>query len=429
LDYARGSLNLEILASLAPSPLSTHNSRLHPLVLINRKHKQTFNMTTTVSTTVKIVVSMAVVAALVSIHFSSKVRYRRIVVDRTDFVLYVLLRKRLGMWRRNRALYSDVVTDSFLSINDLTLSFLTIPNLKVSVGLKGTRKLNSVGGLSISSATTTGQASSVNFLMNTIEGGDNFGEGVTGTGLTSGTSFGSSNSFSPFQGNSQATGAANGFGNSTATQVGGVANIPATAPGYDEVIFGNGFAEFDASGGGSSSFGTPLGIPGTGTATAAVPATTGTEGTSGKKGKKGDKNNAAAVAATPGTPATPDVFLLGLQTGGGGGGFGFTFGGGVGNVSVDAGYSEAYGTAQSAGFGSGSGTSIFGTAGGSGGGTSNGNGGGSIGYVNGEFGDYIPGITAFNGTGGGLASGGAAGFVGVAPETPAVGGPSTFGGP
>jgi hypothetical protein len=78
--------------------------------------------------------------------------------------------------------------------------------------------------------------------------------GVTGTGLTSSTSFGSSNTHSPGFGNSQATGAANGFGNSTSKQVGGVTtDAAALAPVQVEVLFGNGFGDFDASGGSSSS--------------------------------------------------------------------------------------------------------------------------------------------------------------------------------
>jgi nuclear pore complex protein Nup98-Nup96 len=195
--------------------------------------------------------------------------------------------------------------------------------------------------------------------------------GVTGTGLATGTSFGSSNSYSPGLGTSQATGAANGFGNSTATQVGGVMTPSSLAP---EITFGNGFGEFAASGGGSSSFGSPLGIV---------------------QGREGEEE---------GTPA----FGPPLQTGGDGGGFGFTFAGGVGNVTGDVGTSSASGTAQSAGFGSAQGQSLFGLAGGSGGGTSNGFGGGSVGpAAPGTF-----GITAFNGTGGGDANGSAGAFVG-----------------
>jgi hypothetical protein len=311
--------------------------------------------------------------------------------------------------------------------------FWTIPNLKVSVttkarGLKGARKLQGgFGGTSIASAATGGKASSVNFLQNVIaqEAEDDIVAlttlGVTGTGLTSGTSFGSSTTYSPGFGNSQATGAANGFGNSTSKQYGGISaeNGPLN-PGMIEAIFGNGFGDFDASGGGSASFGSPLLIPGTGT-----PAIPGTAATA--KSKNGD-----ATVETPGTPATPPLVVPGLQTGGGGGGFGFTFGGGIGNVSGDLSYSEAYGTAQSAGFGSGQGSSLFGTAGGSGGGTSFGNGGGNaapttaIGVVD-ALGTF--GITTFNGTGGGISSGAAGAYVGFNPNTPVILGVFPLGGP
>jgi hypothetical protein len=106
-------------------------------------------------------------------------------------------------------------------------------------------------------------------------------------------------------------------------------------------------------------------LPGTGAPT--IPGTTETVGS----------KNGGATAATPGTPAVAPLVIPALQTGGGGGGFGFTFGGGIGNVSGDVSYSEAYGTAQSAGFASGQGQILFGTAGGSGGGTSLGGGGGN----------------------------------------------------
>jgi hypothetical protein len=244
-------------------------------------------------------------------------------------------------------------------------------------------------------------------------------DGVTGTGLTSGTSFGSSTTYSPGFGNSQATGAANGFGNSTSKQVGGVTlDGGIAAIGMVEALFGNGFGDFDASGGGSSSFGTPLQIPGTGTD--AVPGTAATA-----KSKNGD-----ATVETPGTPATPPLVVPGLQTGGGGGGFGFTFGGGIGNVSGDISYSEAYGTAQSAGFGSGQGSSLFGTAGGSGGGTSLGNGGGNAApttAIDDALGTF--GITTFNGTGGGISSGAAGAYVGFNPNTPVILGVFPLGGP
>jgi hypothetical protein len=296
-------------------------------------------------------------------------------------------------------------------------------------GLKGSRKLQGFGGKSIASATTGGKASSVNFLQGVIaQEGDAANViplatlGVTGTGLTSGTSFGSSTTYSPGFGNSQATGAANGFGNSTSMQVGGVTLAGSVlAPGMVEALFGNGFGDFDASGGGSSSFGTPLLIPGTGT-----PAVPGTAATA--KSKNGD-----ATVETPGTPATPPLVVPGLQTGGGGGGFGFTFGGGIGNVSGDVSYSEAYGTAQSAGFGSGQGSSLFGTAGGSGGGTSLGNGGGNAAptTVIAAAGDGLGifGITTFNGTGGGVSSGAAGAYVGLNPNTPVILGVFPLGGP
>jgi hypothetical protein len=178
----------------------------------------------------------------------------------------------------------------------------------------------------LTSVTTNGKASSVNALIGNMSITTAPMEGETGNGLVTGTSFGSANT-------SQATGAANGFGNSTATQVGGTTSNVTKAIGA-EITFGDGFGDFSASGGGAASFGIPLYIPGYGT-------------------------------------AQP------LQIGGGGGGFGFTFGGGIGNVSGDAGKSNVYGNAQSAGFGSAQGSSLFGNARDSGGGASEGGGGGN----------------------------------------------------
>jgi hypothetical protein len=307
---------------------------------------------------------------------------------------------------------------------------LTTLDAQVSVetkarGLKGSRDLQ-FGGTSIASADTGGKASSVNFLQGVITQPTGMvlalaTMGVTGTGTTSGTSFGNSNTFSPGIGMSQATGAANGFGNSTSKQVGGVTFDAAVDPlnaGQVEALFGNGFGDFDASGGGSSSFGFPLLIPGTGTP--AIPGTDATEG---------NKKDGGGTPATPGTPAVAPLVVPALQTGGVGGGFGFTFGGGIGNVSGDVSYSEAYGTAQSAGFGSASGTNLFGQAGGSGGGTSLGGGGGNADTASVIGMAGIFGITTFNGTGGGLASGGAGAYVGFNPNTPAILGVFPLGGP
>jgi hypothetical protein len=311
-----------------------------------------------------------------------------------------------------------------LSVLTVLISHLYFPRCtsQVSTGLKGTRKLQ-FGGISLASATTNGEASSVNALIGQMSGDPTIPTmGVTGNGLTTGTSFGSSNTFSPGLGNSQATGAANGFGNSTATQVGGTAL--STGAIAEEITFGNGFGDFDASGGGSSSFGSPLGIPGSGT-----PYIPGTPATAASEGSK-NGGATAATAATPAQAATPAVFVNPLQTGGGGGGFGFTFGGGVGNASGDSGSSEAYGTAQSAGFGSAQGTSLFGQAGGSGGGTSDGGGGGNAAAT--TFGTLLTpvnGITAFNGTGGGVASGGAGAYVGFNPNVPVILGVFPIGGP
>jgi hypothetical protein len=199
--------------------------------------------------------------------------------------------------------------------------------------------------------------------------------GVVGSGLTTGNSFGGSTTFSPGLGSSQANGFANGIGNSTATQAGGVMMPSSAGP---EQLYGNGFGDFAASGGGSSVFGSPVAVPGTG------------------------------------GPATPPQFVTPLQTGGSAGGFGFTFAGGLGNASGDVGGSEAFGSASSAGGGSAQGASLFGMAGGNGGGSSFGTGGGIAGLVGG-FGNV-----AFNGNGGGTASGGGGGYVGFNPPTPLI---------
>jgi hypothetical protein len=227
-----------------------------------------------------------------------------------------------------------------------------------------------------------------------------------------GNSYGSSTTFSPNKGNSAASGIANGFGNSTSTQVGGTSALAggAIAP---EINFGNGFGDFAASGGGSSAFGSPLLIPGTGTPF--IPAVPGTAGSNNKKNKGGE--DIAATEGTPAVAATAPDFVNPLQTGGGGGGFGFTFGGGIGNVSGDAGKSSASGNSQANGSGSAVGNSgVFGAAGGSGGGSTNGNGGGNAAFS--SLG--VNGITAFNGTGGGTASGGGGSYVGFFPPTPVI---------
>jgi hypothetical protein len=240
--------------------------------------------------------------------------------------------------------------------------------------------------------------------------------GVTGTGVTFGNSYGTSTTFSPGLGASQANGAANGFGNSTATQIGGVMTPSSLAP---EITFGSGFGNFAASGGSVGVFGSPLVIPGTGSpGTPAIPPSDGTEGSKGGQGTP-------ATPGTPAVPATPPSIVPGLQTGGGAGGFGFTMAGGVGNVSGDIGTSLASGTAFSSGFGASQGSSLFGTAGGNGGGSSDGVGGGSVG----PSAAGIFGISAFNGNGGGLASGGGGAYVGFNPPTPVILGAFSLAGP
>lgn len=77
-----------------------------------------------------------------------------------------------------------------------------------------------------------------------------------------------------------------------------------------------------------------------------------------------DGDSKDGTGATAAIPATAPVVIPGIQTGGGGEeGLGFTLTAGIDNVSLDLGYSQAYGSAYSAGFGSAQGTSIFGTAG------------------------------------------------------------------
>ena len=261
----------------------------------------------------------------------------------------------------------------------LPLLFLYSQSAVESKGLKGSRNLQ-FGGLSVSTATTTGDANSIGSLQPGVFLPMAPSTGANGEGSTVGTSFGTSSSNSPGFGNSLTQGAANGAGNATSLVVGGLTeggldkNAGDEDTALPEAIFGNGFTDFASSGGGVGSFGSPLGLPGGGG-------------------------------------------VAGLQTGGGGGGFGFTLGGGVGNVTnVDLGYTQAYGTAQTSGFGSGQGQSLFGQAGGNGGGTSTGTGGGALKPVLGA------GLTTtlFNGTGGGLASGGAGGYVGFNPNTPVI---------
>jgi hypothetical protein len=318
------------------------------------------------------------------------------------------------------ALYSPLFDHSFIVIVQSKLQANPISNTcivsckqtamesKASRGLKGARKLQ-FGGLTVASATTGGKAASTLLQNGLIQATTVPTDGLKGSGTTAGTSFGSSTSFSPGLGNSQASGAANGASNSTAKIFGG---IMAAAGVFPEQIFGEGFGNFAASGGGSSSFGSPLAIPGTGSAGSPAIAASGGGGNS-KDGKNG-----ASTAAVAAVPASAPVVIPGIQTGGGGGGFGFTLAGGIGNVSgADEGYSQAYGSANSAGFGSAQGTSLFGTAGGNGGGTSIGNGGGS---VDSALTAPTVGLALFNGTGGGTASGGAGGFVGINPNTPVI---------
>jgi hypothetical protein len=136
-------------------------------------------------------------------------------------------------------------------------------------------------------------------------------EGVTENGLVTSTNFASANTFSPDLGTfQQATGAVNGFGDSTATQVG----IGA------EISFGDGFGDFSASGS-AAYFGSPLGIPGSVTpfipGTPAVYATTGVfdvkpTGTASESSTTPGENSNAG--ATPGGKRTKKKKNKGKKT-------------------------------------------------------------------------------------------------------------------
>jgi hypothetical protein len=305
---------------------------------------------------------------------------------------------------------------------------------QVSTGLKGTRKLQqfpTFGGIALTSADTNGKASSINFIKNDMANTAAPAEGVTGNALVAGMSFGSGLSISPGVGISSSEGEASGFGNSTTTQSGGTTSnvTKGIAP---ELSFGNGFGDFASAGGAMASFGGYFFIPGR-PGTPEIAASIANSGSSGKKSNKKSNKNTVTIAAapTPAVPGTPDVFYGALQTGGGGGGFGFTLGGGVGNVSGDAAKSNAYGTAQSAGFGSALTQSYFfnGIAGGMGGGMSAGTGGGNVASVKTFPAGFVNGISAFNGTGGGISSGGGGAYIGFNPVTPVILGTAPVGGP
>ena len=83
----------------------------------------------------------------------------------------------------------------------LPLLFLYSQSAVESKGLKGSRNLQ-FGGISISSATTNGEANSIGSLQTGLFTGEPQ-IGANGQGLTQGTSFGSSSSNSPGFGNSQ----------------------------------------------------------------------------------------------------------------------------------------------------------------------------------------------------------------------------------
>ena len=294
--------------------------------------------------------------------------------------------------------------------------------VKTLRGLKGARNLQ-FGGIAVSSATTAGETTSTGSLLPGAFLSALPQLGAAGAGISQGTSYGTSSTNSQGFGNSLAQGAASGAGNSTSKVLGGISpNALAKNHGrgtQPEAIFGQGFTDFAASGGGVGTFGSPILIPGTGT-----PAIPGSAGSTGGGGKGKSKDGGDDIATVAAVAAVAPVVIGALQTGGGGGGFGFTLGGGVGNVTnVDLGYSQAYGTVQTTGFGTGQGQSAFGQAGGSGDGSSSGTGGGALKPVLGAGGatgaEFLT-TTLFNGTGGGLASGGAGGYVGFNPNTPVL---------
>ena len=160
------------------------------------------------------------------------------------------------------SLTANLSTTLFMLFDIPCCSYTCIPaaaHFRLQPVSRGGRKLQ-FGGISLASATTNGEASSVNSLKGQMSITPTPPTlGVTGNGLATGNSFGNSNTYSPGLGNSQATGAANAFGNSTSTQLRGKSQVAAAVitPALclcticlcilGVSTFGNGFGDFSAS--------------------------------------------------------------------------------------------------------------------------------------------------------------------------------------
>jgi hypothetical protein len=243
---------------------------------------------------------------------------------------------------------------------------------QTSTGLKGTRKLQGYGGITLASSQGI-STSEANVLAGATQ------DDVTLLG-NSGNSFG----------NGDAVGTSNGFVTSSLGQAlatgtsGGNSTADTTLTVLDTDELGTGgvlssVGKGQGSAGGNAVFGPSLQAAiAAATPANAPPAPEVVVDTSSKGGKN---NAAAAVPAAPTAPAF-SFNAMGLPTGGGGGGFGF--GSGVTQGSVDAmvdmtAVDEAYGSALANGFGFGVGSGLAVNnggeqAGGQGGGTSFGQG-------------------------------------------------------
>jgi hypothetical protein len=280
---------------------------------------------------------------------------------------------------------------------------------QTSTGLKGTRKLQGYGGITI--ASSQGISNSVASVNAGSTEDDTFLLGNSGNSFGNGDAVGTSNGFvTSVLGQAIATGTSGG--NSTADTA---LTVLEEDEGVGGVLSSVGVGQ--GSAGGNAVFGPSLQAAiAAATPANAPPAPEVVVDTS----SKGGKNN-AALAAAPAAPTAPAFSFNaeGLPTGGGGGGFGSGSGITLGTVdavqsdaaeeSVDAAYGSAL--ANGFGFGVGSGLAVNNggeQAGGQGGGTSFGQGAFTF-----EVDDAVSG--AFDNSGVTKSNGGAGAYVGFNP--------------
>jgi hypothetical protein len=251
--------------------------------------------------------------------------------------------------------------------------------LQTSTGLKGTRKLQQFGGISL--ASSQGISNSIAGLNSGVTGGPAPQAG-TGNSFGTGNAVGTGNGFiysSQGQALSSGTSGGNSTANTALTVLGNSTNGLLTSVGTGQGAAG-GNAVFGPSLAAAIAAATPVAAP-------PAPEVEEVVEENSKGGNNNNNNNAVAPVA-PAAPTAPAFyFAQGLPTGGGGGGFGLGSGVTTGNIATAVngtgaalpGADEAYGSALANGFGFGTGSGVAVNsaseqAGGQGGGTSLGQG-------------------------------------------------------